>query len=216
LNDVFCGLPQIRKRLVKWGDGNAIAVPHSAGVVSEQALLDAVRSKSRAVSPPPGERPDEENDWTIIAALPLPAESVEHGFGSRNATVIAAQLKAGSDPAACWIESLEEGWLFLLPSAPGSAWLMSVGAAPEAYLERSRLIAPEIEQLGEPAGMFPSYPRVFWHLCGERWLACGAAAQIRSTLRGRNESCHPRGDSGVGACGRRRPWCEYRQSRGAL
>jgi len=32
LNDVFCGLPQIRKRLVKWGDGNAIAVPTLPGL----------------------------------------------------------------------------------------------------------------------------------------------------------------------------------------
>ena len=42
---------------------------------------------------------------------PLPAE---HRFGSRMASATPVTMKRGSDPAACWIESLEEGWLFVV------------------------------------------------------------------------------------------------------
>ena len=41
---LFADLPRIRKRVVAWGPGAApIVVQHSAVVVSEEALLDAIR-----------------------------------------------------------------------------------------------------------------------------------------------------------------------------
>src|SRR5689334_4298295 len=43
-HDLFEGLPRIHKRVVSWGaDSRAVEVPHSAVVVSEQALLDRLR-----------------------------------------------------------------------------------------------------------------------------------------------------------------------------
>jgi 2-polyprenyl-6-methoxyphenol hydroxylase-like FAD-dependent oxidoreductase len=173
LDDVFRGLPQTRRRVVTWGSAEKpVILPHSAVVVSEQVLLEAVHSKLRAVSL----QPDDGAGWTIISTPQLRAASIEHQFGSRQATVVPVQLKAASDPAACWIESLEGGWLFLLPGAPGSGWLVSVGAPLKSHLENSRTIAEEIAEMGQPAGEFASHPRVCWPLCGERWLACGTAA----------------------------------------
>jgi len=173
LEDAFRGQLQIRKRVVKWGSrGKPVRVPHSAVVVSEAVLLETIRSKPHHVTSPP----DDGIEWTIVSTPPPQAPSVEHAFGSRNATVVPVQLNKRSDPAACWIESLEQGWLFLLPGASGSGWLLSVGAQLESHIESSRMIAAEIEQLGQPAGVFPSHPRVCWPLCGERWLACGTAA----------------------------------------
>jgi 2-polyprenyl-6-methoxyphenol hydroxylase-like FAD-dependent oxidoreductase len=173
LEDAFRGQLEIRQRVVKWGSrGKPVRVPHSAVVVSEEVLLETIRSKPRHVTFPP----DDGIEWTIVSTPPPQAPSVEHAFGSRNATVVPVQLKERSDPAACWIESLDQGWLFLLPGTSGSGWLLSVGAQLESHIESSRIIAAEIEQLGEPAGVFPSHPRVCWPLCGERWLACGTAA----------------------------------------
>ena len=55
-------------------------------------------------------------------------------------------MKASCDPTACWIESLEAGWLFLVPSRDRegavadtpSGWLLSVGAPAEALLGANR------------------------------------------------------------------------------
>jgi hypothetical protein len=85
-------------------------------------------------------------------------------------------LQDGSDPCACRIESLENGWLFLIPNAPTSGWLLAVGGTAEALLGRSRLIAPEVAGLGSPSSGFPAYARIASPLCAPYWLACGAAA----------------------------------------
>ena len=45
------------------------------------------------------------------------------------ASAVPVTLKENSDPARCWIESLEDGWLFLIPG-----WLLAVGAPAEALL----------------------------------------------------------------------------------
>jgi 2-polyprenyl-6-methoxyphenol hydroxylase-like FAD-dependent oxidoreductase len=38
------------------------------------------------------------------------------------------------------------------------------------------MIASVIDRLQGPVTEFPAYPRIAWPLCGEGWLACGAAA----------------------------------------
>lgn len=160
----FASAPRIRKRVVAWGPNAApIKVDHSAVVVSEELLLDAIRPAIRSTG--------KDVPWTIFATRPLPAPSVEHCFGSRTASAVPVLLKEGSDSSACWIESLEDGWLFL---APG--WLLSVGAPAEVLLAASRVVAPEIAQMGARAGEFPAYARMASPLAGPGWLACGTAA----------------------------------------
>jgi hypothetical protein len=66
--------------------------------------------------------------------------------------------------------------LFLVRDAPASGWLLSVGGTAEGLLERSRLIAPEINSLGSPSGEFPAYARIASPLSAPDWLACGTAA----------------------------------------
>jgi hypothetical protein len=170
--DLFDGLPRINKRIVAWGKNSTpIALPHSAVVVSEEGLLDRIQS---GLSPPnPSSIP--EPTWTIFAARPLPRSSEQHNFGSRMATASAVILKAGSDRGACWIESLDHGWLFLLPG-DDRAWLLSVGDPAETLLARSRLISDQIAETSASRGTFPSHPRIVEPLCEPGWLACGTAA----------------------------------------
>jgi hypothetical protein len=85
-------------------------------------------------------------------------------------------LKENSGPAACWIESLDDGWLFLIPTAPRSGWLLAVGDAPEALPSRSRVVAAQIADRGSSSGQFPAYARIAAPLGGPGWLACGTAA----------------------------------------
>jgi hypothetical protein len=176
--DWFSGLPQIRKRVVAWGlNARPLALDHVAVVVSEQFLVDTILRKLSLDDDRGGAEPD----WTILASR-LPAGSVEQSFGSRVATAVPVTLREGSDPEACWIESLEDGWLFLIPAARGSAWLLSVGSG--SLLERSRMILGQIEGLGDPVGEFPAHPRMAWPLCGTGWLACGTAALAFDPLCG--------------------------------
>src|SRR5213593_578467 len=181
LQDAFSRLPRIQKRVVKWGPRlEPVSLPHSAVIVSEQFLLELAAPKLfpvNAIS-------DDPTVWTIISLRPLPESVVECGFGSQIATVAPVQLEKSSDSTACWIESLEGGWLFLMPDAPGSGWLMSVGGPLNAHLEESQIIARQIRGLGNPRREFPSYPRIAWPLCGEHWLACGTTALAFDPLCG--------------------------------
>jgi hypothetical protein len=172
---LFSDLPHVRKRVVAWGPGAApIAMEHSAVVVSEEALLDAIR-------PPLNQAGDLDTQWTILAARPLPPPTVEHCFGTRMASAAPVTMKHGSDPDACWIESLEDGWLFLVPG-----WLLAVGATAEALLGSSRVIAQEIANanVDGTSGEFPAYARIASPLCAPAWLACGTAAMAFDPICG--------------------------------
>lgn len=169
---LFQELPRINKRIVAWGpSAKPLAVEHSAVIVSEEVLLDGIRPSLKFDSnATPHAR------WTIFAARPLPAPSVEHCFGSRMASAVPVKLREGSDTGACWIESLENGWLFLVPNAPKSGWLLAVGGTVAPLLESSRLIGSEIAGLGSPSATIPAYARIAAPLCAFDWLACGTAA----------------------------------------
>jgi hypothetical protein len=169
--NLFADLPRIRKRIVAWGLGaKPVALDHSAVVVSEELLLERIR---------PVLAPNGVSDWTILGAPPLPSPVVQHCFGSRTASASRVTLKEGSDPAACWIESLEDGWLFLV-----SGWLLSVGAPAQALLAGSRLIVREIAGAAKSSGQFPAFARISSPLCAPGWLACGTAAMAFDPICG--------------------------------
>jgi hypothetical protein len=171
--DLLARAPRIRKRIVAWGPAaEPVALEHSAILVSEENLLAAIRpatTSSGALDAP----------WTILAARPLPSPAVEHCFGTRMAQAVPVTLQADADPVACWIESLEDGWLFLTPG-----WLLAVGAPHEKLLSRSRVVAARIAQCGAASGSFPAYARIASPLCGSGWLACGTAAMAFDPICG--------------------------------
>jgi hypothetical protein len=171
--DLFVGLPRILRRVVAWGrDCEPLTLPHSAVVVSEQELLGRIQQGLGQSEPMKCEDPD----WTIFASAPLGASSVAHHFGSRFAAASPVGLRAKCDAETCWIESLESGWLFLLPDGKGTGWLLSVGNSVESDLEQSRLIKDQIVELGPSHGTFASHPRLAMPLSEPGWLACGTAA----------------------------------------
>ena len=102
-----------------------MSLAHAAVVVSERELL----SELEHVLDPLDDHLDHEADFTIYASRPLPTDPVEHCFGSRSAHAAPVRLKDAHDSASCWIESLEDGWLFLIPDAVDSGWLLSVGSS---------------------------------------------------------------------------------------
>ncbi len=179
--DLFFDRPRIESRSVLWGShAEAMTLPHSAVVVSEEELLDQLRPELAAAETAG------RSDWSVFAARPLPPESVEHGFGSRTARAFSVELNNGAHPS-CWAESVEDGWLFMIGSGNRKGWLLAVGGSTRNPLERSRLIAPQVDRIGEHRGEFPSFPRIVAPLCGageQSWLACGTAAMAFDPLCG--------------------------------
>ena len=111
-----------------------------------------------------------------MLSRPLSAPIEEHVFGSRRASAAKVKLRSEGDEEACWIESLDNGWFFLIPAGAASTWLLAVGGPVEWLLERSRLIAPRIELQTRTSPEFLAAPRIASPLFGADWIACGAAA----------------------------------------
>jgi hypothetical protein len=169
--DLFRELPRIRKRIVSWGrNASPVEVEHSAVVVSEDLLLDGLGQA------PPSAAMGAGVAWNVFASAPLPAAAVEHRFGSRTACSTQVALKPTAEPSACWIESVENGWLFLITNAPASGWLLSVGLRPHELLGHSRLIRERIAECQPAAGEFPASPRIAAPLGEPGWISCGTAA----------------------------------------
>jgi hypothetical protein len=177
--DLFAGLPRIEKRSVAWGPGSEpLILAHSAVIASEVELADRLRPSGLYSGPEP------EMDWTILGSRPLPTSTVERNFGSRMASALRVELAHGIDTSTCWIESLECGWLFLIPGGGNAGWLLAVGGTHEYLLEQSRIVARLIEGICGNAGKFPASPRITDPLCGPGWLACGSAALAFDPLCG--------------------------------
>jgi hypothetical protein len=178
---LLAGLPHIRKRVVAWGPGaQAITLPHSALVISEQDLL----ARLWARVPTPIKATQDRAAWEIISSRTEDPGVSEGRFGSRSAFVSNVQLKAAADRESCWAESLDAGWLFLFPMHSASACLISVGKPAPSLIAESRLIAAQIEASITSAAEFPAYPRILSELCGPGWLACGTAAMTFDPLCG--------------------------------
>jgi hypothetical protein len=178
--DLFEGLPKIRKRIVAWGDAEPIVLPHSALVASEEALLERLWAHVGHVSG--GAAPDPV--WTVMTARPANDLVPQMHFGSRTAFVREVELTDEADRDACWVESVENGWLFLLALGNGKGSLISVGGRTEQLLQKSRLIGPQVRELEDKFFEFRAYPRILSSLCGKGWLACGTAAMSFDPLCG--------------------------------
>jgi hypothetical protein len=167
---LFAGASPIDRRVVAWGrEAETVSVPHSAIVVSEGALIGNL---ARGLEPESaGSR-----EFVVHTSKPLPPESQEHRFGTRPAVAAEVALKVRADVSTCRIESLDGGWLFLIPNAAESAWLVAVGASVESLLPESRVIAPRIELHAGRSAEFSACPGIAVPLFGTGWLACGAAA----------------------------------------
>ena len=177
--DLFRNLPKIEQRVVVWGEDsrNELSVlEHSGVVVSEEFLVENLRHGIEIEDPLALGQGDAKADWSICASQPLPASVTERRFGTRIASAVQVELRDGFDLRACWIESVEDGWLFLMPVARTRGWLLSVGSSAEFLLGRSVAIAGQVAQLHGVERVFPSSPRIVSPLCEAGWLACGTAA----------------------------------------
>lgn len=179
--DLFYGLPVIRKRVVAWGRKEVVVLPHSGVVISENEILERLRARIAEL----GNTLARENPaWTIDSTRPTNPGTTSMNFGTRMAVVNEAELVEGADSDTCWVESVERGWLFLLPMGGGLGSLIAVGGPAEQLLKSSHLAGPHLRKLGKTVVEFAAYPRILSKLCGDGWLACGTAAMSFDPLCG--------------------------------
>lgn len=186
---LFEQTPRIRRRIVRWGNQlDTVELPHSGLVISEQELLDDLWRRLPCTDEKPlsgGAMP--QHGWTMVSLPNYDALPVRQGFGSRLAVTALATLASGAPQDCCWVESLPEGWLFLLSAGDGQAALIASGSHPRRLIEESSLIARQLSNLhdGEEfRGIFPAFPQILESVSGPGWLACGSAAMTCDPLCG--------------------------------
>ncbi len=168
--DIFGGLHRIERRVVAWGPTvPAASFAHDAVVISEQELTDRLGGGV-------GQEILERTEWAVIAQKPLPELCVEHAFGTRRASAVPVVLAERADAGACVIESLEDGWLFLVPVSRERGWLLAVGGPAGSMLASSGLVVEWIAETGDQTADFAAYPRIADPPGGAGWLAGGSAA----------------------------------------
>ena len=168
LPSLFCDLPKVEHRIVAWGDyAEPMQLAHSAVVVSERALLEGLDTPAEELSS------SFKPDFCIYTSGTLPEPAMQNQFGSRRAS--AAQVDFDGNSTCC-IESLHDGWLFLVPNAREATWLLGIGAPLKTLVDRSRMIAPRLNRMDIAPGEFSTCPRIASPPFGPDWLACGTAA----------------------------------------
>jgi hypothetical protein len=168
--DLLADRPMIERRIVAWGGAEPVPLLHRGIVLSEAELLGALGAPLEDAAPCA-----ESPCFTIHATPPFPAGELR-AFGTRSASAARVRLMRPDDESACWIEAVDDGWLFMLPTGAGEGWLLAVGTPLEKFTENSRHLAPRIKLMSGPVAQFESAPRILAQLCGSGWLACGSAA----------------------------------------
>lgn len=167
--DLLAGRRRIERRIVTWGGAEPVALPHGGIVLSEGELLAALDA------PPAAHRGNEGEQFTVHVTPPFPVGELRT-FGTRPARAARVRLLFPEDESACWVEAVEDGWLFMLPTGPGQGWLLAVGMPLESFAQGSRHLARRVELMDGPVAQFESAPRILMQLCGDDWLACGSSA----------------------------------------
>ena len=185
--DLFEGAARIRRRIVRWGGEPALELAHSGLVVAEQELLDRLWKMTPAEESTLPSSTLPEPAWTVVSSSDFESLPPLQSFGARQASTVSVALNANAADDCCWVESVPEGWLFLLPAGNGGATLICSGYTPETLLGQSRLVAAQIARLNDKVGAarsFPAFPGILNSLHGAGWLACGSAAMTFDPLCG--------------------------------
>lgn len=177
--DLFRHAHRIDRRVVQWEPrSEARSFPHTGVVTGE---CDLVGELAERLEP---QTATSEPNWSVISTRELVQSARPRTFGTRIASATWVGLANRADASACWIESVENGWLFLLPDSPDSGWLLAVGSPADDLIQESRLIRSRLGELDREGPTFPAHPRVSVPLCGADWLACGTAAMAFDPICG--------------------------------
>lgn len=165
--ELFLHHPRVRRRVVAWGGGSPVVVPHGAALASEAQVHAALTVAT--------DQTDGTADFIIHSAPREPAGEMRV-FGHRDAVASHVRLRDPALAGEVRIEAVESGWLYLVPEQAGTGWLLGVGGPIDALLGQSALIAPVVDVVGAASTPFAATPRLRLPLHSDDWLACGSAA----------------------------------------
>lgn len=175
---LFRGFTSIKKRIVLWGAAkDATVLPHIGLVAPEEDLLGRLWRFVPQDQVASGEG-EETEAWRILSSWERQAgdASVNLSYGNRTARFARIRLRGEVGEDACWVESLPDGWLFLLSLGGREASLISVGGKTETLLGASRLIGQSIDHIRNESTEASAAPRLRLPLVTGHSVACGGAA----------------------------------------
>lgn len=176
-DDLFEGFLPIRHRIVLWGNAKeAVSLPHLGLVAPESVLLKRLWEQTSSEE----ESATDTCQWQVKTFATQSALR----FGQRDAHIATAQLRSSAPDDACWVESVNNGWLFLLPRGEAQATLMAVGGEPNTLLQNSRLISNQLDAVSSVSAVVPASPQLAAVLAEPGTIACGSAAMNFDPLCG--------------------------------
>ncbi|MGD9810971.1 MAG: hypothetical protein AB7U35_06495 [Sphingobium sp.] len=165
--DLFEDNARITRRIVAWGGQDPVALAHEAVMLG----TDDLGFQTDSVLPP-----GDKSDFTVRAAHPGPDDAVLR-VGDLSAETHAVRLLRTDETDACWIEAVDNGWLFLIPAHGGDGWLLGIGAPTAQLLDESRHVRDRVAiDDRRKAVRFDTSPRMLEVMCGDGWLAGGSGS----------------------------------------
>lgn len=176
LPDLFQRNARINRRIVAWGGSDPVAMPHGAVMLGAGDLDFASPSAIGDDGAPSFLISTERDDHAPMLR-----------FGERAGQTVPVALLREDDADACWVEAVEDGWLFMIPAGPASGWLLAIGSASDELLAQSSHIAARIAVEGAPS-RFDTTPRMLRHMTasgnGMSRIACGSSAMAFDPICG--------------------------------
>ena len=171
---LFSEKPRITRRIVAWGGQEPVALPHQAVMLGAGDLDFAPSGNAHATG---------DAEWTITTTRTSPDDQLER-FGDRFGETAPVRLLEADDAQACWVEAVEDGWLFMIPSGAETGGLLAIGAPCAHLLDQSRHLAPRLVLDASKTAQFDTTPRMLRTMAKEGFLACGSASMAFDPICG--------------------------------
>jgi flavin-dependent dehydrogenase len=216
-DDLFAGAAVLDERRVCWGPqlGVETVTEGCVAITSDRLLARLLRrlsdrhagrlhvdysSARLSYAPDPDviRRLAQEFNWIVDSTGRASRMAVAIGgtqnypSGNRCMMGMEVTLTATTEPRACWLETVPDGWLFLTPLGSGRGFLQGmVPLAPDApaamladLVTQTRIIRRRVAESSGRASAFAAAPRMSDPLCGPGWIAVGEAAIALDPLSG--------------------------------
>ena len=167
---LLAGTHPIRERAVSWGAAPDVDVLPAPGIAID--VDDLIQRLAEGLCLPLGAA-DAASDaaWIVDTRPgsigPSDADPPMHAFGGRHAWISQVELRTDSRHDLCVMESVADGWAFLLPTGGGFASLQFVSipscvppSSPAEVGAATRVIRDAIGKFGAWSDPIPCMPRV--------------------------------------------------------
>ena len=193
----------LNQRRIRWGtEASVLNIGQLSMVINGNCLVKLLEERLLQVykqqvylneSPPKLDEStifDFRHDWVVDAGgrKSVIAQNLgkgkRHMFGHRCILSTEVKLSKDSEQNACWMETVADGWMFLVPLGERRALLQCmvpiVREKPSQMLmhslEGSQTIKSLVDNFLSSIAVFSAFPQMLTSLCEHQWIAVGDAA----------------------------------------